>query len=89
MRADREVQRVTREERLRLAETAVRGGTLPTDPGVPFSSIYAGDSACSLCGERLGHVPAFRLVTPGRVLLDAECFSTWIDVVVTPSRDRG
>lgn len=71
-----------------LADVAVRAGTLPSDPALPFLSTVnvAYDTRCSLCGEVLGPAPAFRLIGADAILLHGHCFSAWVDVVVTPTR---
>ena len=75
----------TRDQLRQLAAEAVRAGELPDDPAVAFSSRLPSDTACTLCAEALGDAPAFGLADPERVsVLHTECFSAWIDVVVTP-----
>ena len=71
-----------------LADIAVRAGTLPSDPAVPFLPTLnvSLDVACSLCGELFGPAPVFRLIDADVILLHGQCFSAWIDVVVTPTR---
>ena len=77
---------MTRDQLRRLAENAVRAGILPGDRAVPFSSTFPAENGCSLCGQPLGDVPAFRLMSrDGTFVLHAQCFSAWIDVVVEPS----
>ena len=76
---------MTREERRKLAEAAVRAGALPSDPAVPFSATtdVIAETPCELCEQPLGDAPAFTLICADLAfLMHAECFSAWIDVVV-------
>lgn len=62
---------------------AIRSGALPRNPLVRLSTVLAGaGTACSMCQGPLGSIPAFELAASAPALLDAKCFSAWLDVTV-------
>ena len=79
------------DELLQLAAVAVRTGTLPSDPAVPFITTLdlAADMRCSLCGDLVGKAPAVRFITWDLVLLHVACFRAWVDVLLSQKQDRG
>lgn len=75
-------------ELCRLADVAVHLGTLPSDPSIQTLIIEdRPDATCSLCTEPVGGESAFQLRGEQAVLLHPLCFSAWVDVVFTPTRE--
>ena len=72
----------------RLAEAAIRAGQFPSDPFVRSAAVTVPPgTTCSLCSGRLE--AGFELDGGARpVVLDARCFSSWIDVAVAPQLNR-
>lgn len=73
-----------RDELERLAKAAIRAKQLPSDPFVHLAAVTVPPgTTCSLCARPLE--AGFELDGgAGAVVLDARCFSSWINVAVTP-----